>query len=258
MARIRTVKPEFFEHEELQDLERDHAALKPMLVFAGLWGHCDKNGVFEWKPRVLKLRILPFLDYDIEQSLALLEGAGQLQSFEHEGKKFGVIPSFREHQRITGKEHDAPSKFPDPPVNQRGNTRGTNKVHTGETPEQHPGAQEGKGREGGKEGKGKGTGQHPPEPVDNGDNSDEASGGSQEDFSGKSSPPSEPSPRKGERRNGDFEDINSAVSKVLAAGLVKPGDYSGIARLAHVSALQAEIAVRQLRDRGVIPKASAA
>jgi hypothetical protein len=35
MARIRNIKPEFFSHEELQDMEVEHPELHPMLVFSG-------------------------------------------------------------------------------------------------------------------------------------------------------------------------------------------------------------------------------
>lgn len=258
MARIRTIKPEFFQHEALQDLEKLHAPLKPMLVFASLWGHCDKNGVFQWKPRALKLHILPFLEFDLEESLALLERAGQLESFEHEGKRYGYVATFREHQRITGKEHDAPSKYPAPPVNQRGNTRVTNTHTPGEIPEKQPGALEGKGREGGREGKGR---EEPPAPVDSVDNS----GGTStepEDFSGQNDRPEDPSPRKrgasAERRNGNFEDILDDACKLLATGVYKLGDYAGLAQALHVSPLQAEVAVRQLRDRGRLPAVAAA
>lgn len=143
MARIRTVKPEFFIHEELQDLERDHAELKPMLVFAGLWGHCDRLGRFEWKPRTLKLGILPFLDFDLGASLLLLWEAGIIKKYESGGKAYGFIPSFDEHQRINGKEAQAPAKYPEPLEFISTDPHGTD----GEASGKHPGAQEGKGRE---------------------------------------------------------------------------------------------------------------
>jgi hypothetical protein len=141
MARIRTVKPELFRHEGLQDLERDHPGMYPMLVFIGLFGHCDKGGVFEWKPRVLKLDILPFLDFDMAKTLRLLEEAGQLQQFEVEGKIYGLIPSFTEHQTIGGKESQAPVKFPRPNGEKPENKRGS----SGEATE--TAGREGKGRE---------------------------------------------------------------------------------------------------------------
>lgn len=80
------------------------------------------------------------------------------------------------------------------------------------------------------------------------------------DCDAQSAHPSDPPTRKngnGERRNGDFEAINDAVSKVLASGACRPGEYKAIAKMAHISALQAEIAVRQLRDRGRLPAVAA-
>lgn len=252
MPRIRTVKPEFFRDEDLQDLEMRHPEAKPMLVFEGLWGHCDKQGVFEWKPRVLKLDILPFLPFDMETTLGILEAAGLVEKFEHEGRVYGLIDSFPGHQRIGGKEHSDPAKYPGKPKKQRGSS--------GEAPEQQSGAQEGKGREGGKEGKGKGNARE----ETNGNSSAVESSPQPEvgkDFSGQSAPPSEPSrPRNGsqERRNGDFEVILDDLSKLLASGAYKPGDYRGLAQALHVSALQAEVAVRQLRDRGRLPAVAGA
>lgn len=112
MARIRTVKPDFFRHEGLQDLEAANTGSNCMLVFAGLWGHCDKNGVFEWKPRQLKLDILPFLQFDLNATLALLMGAGFIRKYAVNGREYGVIDSFPEHQRLGGKEAQEPAKFP--------------------------------------------------------------------------------------------------------------------------------------------------
>ena len=151
MARIRTVKPEFFRHEELQDLEAANVGKYPMMVFAGLWGHCDKNGVFAYKPRSLKLDILPFLPFDMTETLEILEAAGFVEVFEVEGEKYGHIRSFPEHQRITGKEAEQSGRHPEP----IGETTGKHLGNSGEKPD----AQERKGKEGkGKEWKGKDIG----------------------------------------------------------------------------------------------------
>ena len=114
MARIRTVKPEFFRHERLQDLEIANPGSYPMMVFAGLWGHCDKAGRFEYRPRQLKLDILPFLPFEMESTLRLLESAGFVRRYEVDGKTYGEIPSFGKHQRLGGKELQEPEKHPSP------------------------------------------------------------------------------------------------------------------------------------------------
>src|SRR5690348_5433690 len=115
MARIRTIKPEFFRHELLQDLEKAHPGCYLMLVFSGLFGHCDKAGRFEWRPRTLKLDILPFLDFDLGASLMLLREARLILQYEIEGKLYGFIPTFAEHQRISGKEAQEKARYPEPP-----------------------------------------------------------------------------------------------------------------------------------------------
>lgn len=134
MGRIRTVKPDFFRHELLQELEQNNPKMKPMLVFEGLWTCCDKEGRFEWKPRNLKLDILPFVQFDMEKTLELLRQSELVTRYEVDGRQYGSIPTFKDHQRISGKEKEAPSRFPEP-----------NRGSTGEAPEKHPGAREGKG-----------------------------------------------------------------------------------------------------------------
>ncbi len=148
MARIRTVKPDFFRHELLQDLEITHAGKCPMLVFAGLFGHCDKAGRFEWRPRTLKLDILPFMPFDMVETLGILEQAGLVKKYTVEGVDYGLIPTFTDHQRIGGKEAQEPEKYPPPNSEAKGKRRGSNWEATGK----QSGLQEGKGRE--EEGKG--------------------------------------------------------------------------------------------------------
>ena len=114
MARIRTVKPEFFRHEGLQDLEIKNPGKYPMFVFEGLWLVSDKDGRFEWRPRQIKLDILPFLSFDMEETLLILKTEGYIQQYTINGKDYGFIPSFKTHQRIDGKEKEAPERYPSP------------------------------------------------------------------------------------------------------------------------------------------------
>jgi hypothetical protein len=112
MPRIRTVKPEFFRHEALQDLENQYPQNKPMLVFCGLWGHCDSAGRFPWRPRQLKLDILPFINFDMGETLSILARAGMVKRYEASGQTYGIIETFREHQRLSGKEAQDGVKYP--------------------------------------------------------------------------------------------------------------------------------------------------
>lgn len=145
MARIRTIKPSFFQHGELQDLELAHPGACVMLVYAGLWCQSDKHGVFRWDARHLKLHICPYLPFDMAATLVILAEARQIVPFEHDGKHYGWVPAFSEHQRINGKEAQDDSPYPLPPGwEAAGKHRGSNRE-----------AQEGKGRE--QEGKGTDT-----------------------------------------------------------------------------------------------------
>lgn len=112
MARIRTIKPEFFRHADLFDAEED-TGLPLRLAFAGLWTACDREGRFEWKPRQLKLDCLPYDDVDFSRVLDALATRGFVQKYEAEGSAFGLVPSFTKHQIINNREKE--SALPPPP-----------------------------------------------------------------------------------------------------------------------------------------------
>jgi hypothetical protein len=164
MARIRTVKPEFFRHEKLQEL-----GPLSMLIFEGLWTQCDRAGRFAWRAKTLKLDILPFITFDMESELNKLADAFFVIQYEHKGDLFGVIPTFLDHQRLTGKEAIEPPKHPAPPEAKPRKTRKLPRSESGSDGEalgKHSGSdetrpvfQEGKGigKEEEREGNGEGA-----------------------------------------------------------------------------------------------------
>jgi hypothetical protein len=119
VARIRTVKPELFRHEGLLDLELK-SNLPIRIAFIGLFTVADREGRFEWNPRILKLDILPFDEVDFSRVLDALESREFIRRYSHHGthnpslnqKFYGFIPSFGKHQVINNKE--GASKLPDP------------------------------------------------------------------------------------------------------------------------------------------------
>lgn len=113
MSRKRLVSPQFFTHSGLFDAEHD-SGLPLRLAFAGLWTACDRRGIFEWKPRVLKLQILPYDTVDFDAILGALRGAGFVEYYVVGGKEFGRIPSFDRWQ--TFHKNEKPSDAPSPPV----------------------------------------------------------------------------------------------------------------------------------------------
>ena len=111
MARIRTVKPEFYRHEELFSLEKEHK-LPIRLAFSGLWCISDREGRFKWKPNQIKLDILPYDVLDMEEVLNILADNGFVEKYEIMGKKYAYIPSWNNHQIPNRSE--PPSEIPSP------------------------------------------------------------------------------------------------------------------------------------------------
>lgn len=94
MARIRSVHPSLFTDEAW-------VSCSPLarLLYIGLWTDADDQGLFEWKPLQIKMRLLPGDTADVAALLAELAGVELIASFEHGGKRFGAIKDFRKYQR---------------------------------------------------------------------------------------------------------------------------------------------------------------
>jgi len=143
--RIRSIKPEFFKHEELADLE-------PLarLLFIGLWCLADCEGRMLDRPRRIKVEVLPYDDCDVPDMLGALDQWGFISRYVVGEVRVIEIVGFKKHQRISGKEKDYCSNLPECPEDYEGSTR--------EAPGKHPGASQmprkGKERSKGEERKG--------------------------------------------------------------------------------------------------------
>lgn len=112
MARIRTIKPEFFRHEQLFEAEK--ASKLPLrIAFAGLFTAADRQGRFKWQPRVLKLDVLPFDEVDFGKVMDVLAERGFIVKYELDGEFFGHIPSWYKHQHINQREAESVIPAPD-------------------------------------------------------------------------------------------------------------------------------------------------
>lgn len=103
MARIRTVKPMLFRHEELFEAEVE-TGLPLRLAFIGLFTCCDREGRFHWRPRALQLDVMPYDNVDFSRVLDALATRGFVVKYEVDGEVFGCIPSFSKHQIINNRE----------------------------------------------------------------------------------------------------------------------------------------------------------
>jgi hypothetical protein len=105
MARIRTIKPDFFLDDEV-------ATLHPLtrILFIGLWCLADKSGRLEDKPQKIKVQILPYDKHDIDSELNILAKHGFIIRYTVESRKYIQVSSFSKHQRVhhTEKESEIP------------------------------------------------------------------------------------------------------------------------------------------------------
>ena len=111
MARIRTVKPEFFRHKALFDLEVS-TKMPLRVAFIGLWTAADREGRFRWEPDSLKLDCIPWDNWDFSKLLDQLAIGGFIIRYTNGGKDYGYIPSWNSHQVINTREMQ--SKIPAP------------------------------------------------------------------------------------------------------------------------------------------------
>jgi hypothetical protein len=137
MARIRTIKPEFFTSEDI-------VGLSPLarLLYIAIWCESDKEGRLNWKPLTFKLRYFPADNCDINALCEEIVSIGLVKLY---GEGFAVIPSFKVHQHINPRESE--SQLPEPTEIPTRKPR----VTTRQAPvADAQGGREGKGREGDK------------------------------------------------------------------------------------------------------------
>ena len=94
MARIRSVHPGLFTDEAW-------VSCSPLarILYIGLWTDADDQGLFEWKPLQIKMRLLPGDAGDASDLLGELTTAGLIAAFHQGEKLFGAIKDFRKYQR---------------------------------------------------------------------------------------------------------------------------------------------------------------
>ena len=101
MARIRTIKPEFWEDEKLAKLP-----VYARLLFIGTWNFADDNGVLLANPVLMKSHIFPYEDIGIStisEWIDMLVENGMLIRTTYNGKDYLVIRKFLIHQKINRK-----------------------------------------------------------------------------------------------------------------------------------------------------------
>jgi len=106
MARIRTIKPEFWLDEDLSELPPE-----THMLAAALLNQADDEGYFNAHPSLVKATCSPLRDdsVSVHESLTQLSNVGYIEVGKGEdGKRYGRIVNFKHHQRIN---RPSPSKI---------------------------------------------------------------------------------------------------------------------------------------------------
>lgn len=99
MARIRTIKPEFWEDEKIARL-----SMPCRLFFIGTWNLSDDNGVFRASTALLKSKIFPYDDRlrvsEVQKYIDALVEARMLVPISYNCESYYVIRTFHSHQKF--------------------------------------------------------------------------------------------------------------------------------------------------------------
>lgn len=108
MARIRDLKPSFFRNEDLAALPH-----WVRLLFQGLWGLADRDGLLEDRPKRIGIDVFPYEpELPISDGLTMLHDGGFIRRYQA-GEFHGIsIIAFAKHQKPHPKE--ASNNFPKP------------------------------------------------------------------------------------------------------------------------------------------------
>jgi len=119
MARIRSIKPEFWTSEQIAD-----CSPIARLLFIGIWSFSDDAGVHPANIKRLKMEIFPGDDISVDQVGALvaeLMAAGLLVAYEGSGSQYWRVTGWH-HQKIdqpTYKHPDETGNIPNSPPKRR-------------------------------------------------------------------------------------------------------------------------------------------
>lgn len=102
MPRMRNIKPDFFKDEDLSYLP-----FEARIIFAGLLCLADREGRLEYRPKRIKVEIMPFDDVNIDAICRLLAdpkiphraGKKFIDIYESTGQLYIEICNFKKHQR---------------------------------------------------------------------------------------------------------------------------------------------------------------
>jgi len=144
MARIRTVKPEFWTDEKVVE-----CSIPARLLFIGLFNFANDLGCMERSHKRIKMQVFPADVIDCEPLIAELITHGLLTEYSVNGNEYLYIKGFAKHQKIN---RPSATKIPAPPLLTENRAKNGGQF-TDDSVSGHGVLNDGKGREG----KGKGS-----------------------------------------------------------------------------------------------------
>lgn len=109
MARIRSIKPEFWSSEQVMECARD-----TRLLFIGLWNFVDDHGRMTYAPKQIKALVFPGDDLTAGQVTDMLEelcDRGLIETYEVGEKRYLAVTGWGKHQKI---DRPQPARCPAP------------------------------------------------------------------------------------------------------------------------------------------------
>lgn len=96
MARIRSIKPEFWTDEKIVELD-----FADRLLFIGLWNFADDQGYLDLRPKRIKMQVFPGDDYDVLGGLKRLWESSLLSLYETDQGVVVSVKHWQRHQRVS-------------------------------------------------------------------------------------------------------------------------------------------------------------
>jgi hypothetical protein len=113
MARIRSLKPEFWADEELATMTSRDARM----LYMGMWNFSDEHSRLRGDPRMIKGEIFPY-DDDLTPDIIAklideLEAVGKVVRYRHRNATYLYLRNLSAHQHLDSAK--VPSRLPSPP-----------------------------------------------------------------------------------------------------------------------------------------------
>lgn len=138
MARIRSIKPEFWDDEHIASLP-----MECRLFYIGCWTFADDQGVFNANPSFLKSRIFPYDDdlkvSEVKAWLKKLEELKMIIPFTHSRDSYYVVRTFADHQVVDKRyfKRVVPEEVVENVLGTKRNSTGDHAETTASTPRGH-------------------------------------------------------------------------------------------------------------------------